>query len=65
MPSAGVVNLAVYNSVGELVKVLVNEQMGQGRYTVDFDAAGLASGIYFYRLVSEGTVLSKKMILLK
>ncbi len=65
VPSAGVVNLAVYNSVGELVKVLVNEQMGQGRYTVDFDAAGLASGIYFYRLVSEGTVLSKKMILLK
>lgn len=65
IPQSGMVNLAVYNSVGELVKVLVNEQMSQGKYNVDFDAAGLSSGIYFYRLVSEGTVLSKKMILLK
>ncbi|MBN8547193.1 MAG: T9SS type A sorting domain-containing protein [Ignavibacteria bacterium] len=65
IPQSGMVNLAVYNSVGELVKVLVNEQMSQGKYNVDFDGAGLSSGIYFYRLVSEGTVLSKKMILLK
>ncbi len=65
IPQSGMVNLAVYNSLGELVKVLVNEQMSQGKYNVDFDATGLSSGIYFYRLVSEGTVLSKKMILLK
>ncbi|MBK7869127.1 MAG: T9SS type A sorting domain-containing protein [Ignavibacteriales bacterium] len=65
IPNSGMVNLAVYNSIGELVKVLVNEQMAQGRYTTNFDATDLSSGIYFYRLVSEGTVLSKKMILLK
>lgn len=65
IPSSGMVNLAVYNSIGELVKVLVNEQMAQGRYTTNFDASDLSSGIYFYRLVSDGTVLSKKMILLK
>lgn len=65
IPNSGIVNLAVYNSIGELVKVLVNEQMAQGRYTTNFDATDLSSGIYFYRLVSNGTVLSKKMILLK
>ncbi len=65
IPNSGMVNLAVYNSIGELVKVLVNEQMAQGRYTTNFDASDLSSGIYFYRLVSDATVLSKKMILLK
>lgn len=65
IPNSSMVNLAVYNSIGELVKVLVNEQMAQGRYTTNFDASDLSSGIYFYRLVSDATVLSKKMILLK
>jgi 1,4-alpha-glucan branching enzyme len=65
MPNTGMVNLAVYNSIGQQVKVLVNEQMTPGKYSVSFDASGLSSGIYFYRLVTEGTVASRKMIVLK
>ncbi|OQY72514.1 MAG: hypothetical protein B6D45_09075 [Ignavibacteriales bacterium UTCHB3] len=65
LPQSGFVNLAVYNSVGQLVTVLVDKEMGAGRYSFNFDATGLSSGIYFYRLVTESAVLSRKMILLK
>ncbi len=58
------VNLTIYDILGREVKVLVNENQEKGLYEVDFDGAGLASGIYFYKLDAFKTTV-KKMILLK
>ena len=61
----GFVNLTVYNSLGEKVAVLVNEQKPAGSYNITFNASNLPSGIYVYRLKSGNFIQSKKMLLLK
>jgi len=50
LPMVGTVRLGVYDLLGREVAVLVNERKGPGSYTVAFDATGLASGVYLYRL---------------
>jgi aminopeptidase N len=59
------VRLAVYDMLGREVAVLVNEKKAPGNYEVRFNASGLASGIYFYRLTADGFIQSRKMQLLK
>ncbi len=59
------VTLKVYDILGREVAVLVNERKGPGRYEVRFDASGLGSGVYVYRLVAGDLVRSRKLILLK
>jgi hypothetical protein len=59
------VRIKVYDILGREVKVLVNEIKQPGTYEVQFDASGLASGIYLYRVESGSFVQTKKMILLK
>ncbi len=59
------VKLEIYNSLGQEVKTLVNEELTAGSYKVDFDASGLTSGAYFYRLVTDSYVKTNKMILVK
>jgi hypothetical protein len=61
----GVVRLAVYDLLGREVAVLVDEKKAPGNYEVQFNASGLASGIYFYRLTAEGFIQTRKMQLLK
>ncbi len=58
------VKLTVYDILGREVKVLVDQFQEKGRYEIEFDAAGLASGIYFYRLEAFNTIV-RKMVLLK
>jgi hypothetical protein len=65
IPKAGQVKLNVYSVTGKLVASLVDEYKTAGNYTVNFNAANLASGVYFYRLLSGSFVENKKMILLK
>jgi len=60
-----VVKLAVYDLLGREVAVLVDEQKAPGSYTVAFDATGLASGVYSYRLTAGDYVESRKMVLMK
>jgi sugar lactone lactonase YvrE len=57
--------LKVYDVLGNEITTLINERKLPGEYTVEFDANGLSSGIYYYRLQSGDFVESKKMLLLK
>ncbi len=59
------VSLKVYDVLGNEVATLVNEEKERGVYTVSFDATGLASGIYFYKIQAGSFVETKKMILLR
>jgi photosystem II stability/assembly factor-like uncharacterized protein len=65
LPTNVFVSLSVYNSLGEKVGTLVNSIQDAGNYEVSFDASGLSSGIYFYKLEAGAFTSSKKMILLK
>jgi hypothetical protein len=71
LPSQSNVKVEVYNILGERVKELLNEQKNAGYYEIDFNTAGLASGIYLYLIEAKSTDgksgfrAVKKMILLK
>ncbi len=65
VPAETQVKLAIYNSLGQEVQVLVNEPKSPGRYAVKFDASELPSGVYFYKLIADQFVGTKKMILLR
>ncbi len=59
------VKLKVYDVLGNEVAVLVDKEKSAGVYEVNFDASGLTSGVYFYKLTSGSFTESKKMMLLK
>lgn len=61
----GHVNLSVYDVLGNRVARLVNENKTAGNYSVNFNAGGLSSGIYFYVLDSGNFKSAKKLILIK
>ncbi len=65
VPGVSDVKLSVYDLLGREVAVLVNERKPAGTYTVQFDASGLASGTYVYRMKAGEFVESKKMNLVK
>lgn len=56
------VNLSVYDILGREVTTLVNEQVPVGTYEVKWNPAGNSSGIYFYKMITSGMTLTKKMI---
>ena len=57
--------LTIYNILGEEVVRLIDETQPAGNYAITWDAANIASGIYFYKLQSGEISLTKKMLLLK
>lgn len=59
------VNLVIYNSLGQLVSTLVDRELSAGTYRYDFNASGLPSGAYFYRLTAGDFIKTNKMILSK
>ncbi len=59
------VKLVIYTLLGQVVATLVNKEQLPGRYTVQFDASYLASGIYFYRLTTSKYSKTRRMLLLK
>ncbi len=65
LPEASPVRLTVYDILGREVKLLADGQMTAGRHEVRFDAAGLPSGTYLYRLETSAGAVSKTMSLLK
>jgi C1A family cysteine protease len=58
------VALNVYNMNGQLVKNLINKQQQAGRYSVEFHSKDLSSGLYFYRIATDGVFVSTKKMLL-
>ena len=65
IPKQANVNITVYDALGKLVASLLDQRLSAGTYKVDFDGAGYSSGVYFYRLETEGFVETKSMVLLK
>ena len=65
LPAISFVTLKVFDILGREVAVLVNKMESPGRYVVSWDAGPYPSGVYFYRLESDGTVKTKKMTVLK
>jgi hypothetical protein len=65
LPHRSQVLLTVYNTLGQEVATLVQEQQEAGSYEVKFDGSALASGVYFYRLQTGSFVDTKRLLLLK
>jgi hypothetical protein len=59
------VKISILNSIGEEIASLVNEEKEPGYHTVEFNAANLPSGVYFYQLKAGSFIETNKMILLK
>ncbi|MDQ7798340.1 MAG: Ig-like domain-containing protein [Candidatus Edwardsbacteria bacterium] len=68
--SGGPVNLSIYNVAGQLVRTLVNENRGGGKYQAAWDGKdgtgkGLPNGVYLFRLSAEGASVIRKMMLIR
>jgi flagellar hook assembly protein FlgD len=59
------VKLSVYNALGEKVAELVNSSLTAGRYSYQWNAKNVATGMYIYELRTDKFVSVKKMILVK
>lgn len=66
IPKASDIKIVIYDMLGKEVETLVNSQLSAGSYSYNFNAGGLTSGVYFYRLISNGEVkAANKMLLVK
>ncbi len=65
LPHKSQVSLMVYNTLGQLVSHLVSGEQEAGYHEVKFDASGLSSGVYFYRLQAGTYVEARKLLLLR
>ena len=65
LPEQTHVIVKIFDIIGQNVRTLVDRDQQVGRYSVSFNASGLASGVYFYRLVAGNHVITRKMLLLK
>ncbi|PID27243.1 MAG: hypothetical protein CR982_06505 [Candidatus Cloacimonadota bacterium] len=59
------VKLLIYNARGQMVEQLVNNHLRTGIHTVNFDAKAISSGLYYYKLIANNKVMTKKMLLVK
>ncbi|MDX1429371.1 MAG: T9SS type A sorting domain-containing protein, partial [Rhodothermales bacterium] len=62
---SGPVELSVFDLLGRRVATILDDIRSGGKHTVRFDASGLASGVYFYRISSGGFVDTRRMILVR
>jgi len=65
IPESGIINIKVYNLIGQEVAEVLNEYKNAGTYTVDFNAINLSSGVYFYKITSDKYTETRKMVLMK
>ena len=65
VPEEAHVRITVHDILGREVTELLNETRAPGLHEVRFDGGNLASGMYFYKLVSPAGIQTKKMLLVK
>jgi plastocyanin len=65
IPKSAPVKIVVYNILGDQAQILVDEVLQAGSYSVDWNASGFSSGIYFYKMESGVFSVTKRMILVK
>ena len=65
IPQTSIVQIKVYDVLGNEISSLINEEKPAGQYELTFDGTDLPSGVYFYQLKVGDFVLTKKMLLLK
>lgn len=65
IPKSSQVSLKIFNTLGQEMETLVNEEKQVGTYEVNWNASNLQSGVYFYRLQAGDFISTKKMILMK
>lgn len=65
IPKASNVNISVFNSAGEKVAEVIDKYMAAGEYELNFNADGLSSGAYFYKLTAGDFTQIRKMLLIK
>jgi len=65
IPERSFVTIKVYDVLGKEIATLVDEEKPNGSYEIEFVGIGLASGIYYYRIMVGDFIQTKKMILLK
>lgn len=69
LPFDSKVSLMVYDITGREIKKIIDEKKSAGYYTCDLNLSNLSSGVYFYRIIAEGSkdkfINSKKMVLIK
>lgn len=61
----GNIQIKIFDVLGRLIKVLVDEEKPAGNYYINFDGSNLASGVYFYQLITDSKMFTKKLVLLK
>ncbi len=65
LPTANIVELSIYNLLGQKVATLVSERKAAGDHQVEWDATGFSSGIYYYQIRAGEFQAVRKMILLR
>ncbi len=65
LPEKATVSLRVYDLIGKEIAVLFEGEKEAGSYSLDWNASNFVSGVYFYKLKTEKTSLTKKLILMK
>jgi hypothetical protein len=62
---SGPVKLGIFDALGRAVETLVNDELSPGTYKINWNSSSNPSGVYFYRLETEGFVQTRKMALIK
>ncbi len=65
LPQRSAVQLVVYNTLGQQIATLVQEETEAGYHEVKFDGSGLSSGVYFYRLTAGSYIQTRKLLLVR
>jgi plastocyanin len=65
IPKSGLVKITIYNEIGSEIETIVNQNLNEGSYTINYDASRLSSGVYFYNIRTGDFNETKRMLLIK
>lgn len=66
LPKTSKITISLYNSLGELIKHLINKEQSAGYYSINVNLNDYSSGLYFYRLTADDKIIeTKKLVLIK